>query len=245
VLSALVVKGSLFLLVRLWFDALPAIREPAAMQLLASLGAAAVILGSLSALAQARLKLLVAYSTVAQIGYMFFVFTLVPMAPAESWIAATAWTGGWMQVVAHAFAKASMFMAAGLVAEALGHDRIGDLGGLGRRHPVIVLAFAVSGLSLMGLPPSGGFSAKWMLLMAALAQGHWVWAAVIIGGGVLAGAYVFRVLGRMMAKEPQGFAASPVSGGQQALALGLALVAVALGFIPLEPAAVLQIGRGP
>ncbi len=245
VLSALVVKGSLFLIVRLWFDALPAIREPAAMQLLASLGAAAVILGSLSALRQARLKLLVAYSTVAQIGYMFFVFTLVPAAPAETWIAATAWTGGWMQVVAHAFAKAAMFMAAGMVAEALGHDRIDDLAGLAKKLPLVALTFAVSGLSLMGIPPSGGFSAKWMLLMAALGQGHWFWALVIIAGGVLAGAYVFRVLGRMMAEPPQNLAARPVSGGQQGVALALALVSVVLGLLPLEPAAVLLIGRGP
>jgi formate hydrogenlyase subunit 3/multisubunit Na+/H+ antiporter MnhD subunit len=245
VLSALVVKGSLFLLVRLWFDTFGTIREPAAMQLLASLGAAAVILGSLSALRQARLKLLVAYSTVAQIGYMFFVFTLVPAASGEAWIAATAWAGGWMQVMAHAFAKAAMFMAAGMVAEALGHDRIDDLGGLARKSPIVVLIFALSGLSLMGIPPSGGFSAKWMLLMAALAQGHWLWAAVIIGGGVLAGAYVFRVLGRMMAETPQGLATQPVSGGQQAVALGLALIALLLGLLPLEPAAVLQIGRGP
>ena len=78
VLSALVVKGSLFLLMRLWFDTFPSLREPAAMQLLASLGACAVIIGSVTALRQQRLKLLVAYSTVAQIGYMFFVFTLVP-----------------------------------------------------------------------------------------------------------------------------------------------------------------------
>jgi multicomponent Na+:H+ antiporter subunit D len=204
-----------------------------------------VVLGSISALAQARLKLLVAYSTVAQIGYMFFVFTLVPSVPSEGWIAATAWTGGWMQVVAHAFAKAAMFMAAGMVAEALGHDRINDLGGLAKRLPLVALTFGLSGLSLMGIPPSGGFSAKWMLLMAALGQGHWVWAAVIIGGGVLAGAYVFRVLGRMMAEPPAGLASQPVSRGQQGVALGLALVALLLGLLPLEPAAVLQIGRGP
>jgi formate hydrogenlyase subunit 3/multisubunit Na+/H+ antiporter MnhD subunit len=245
VLSALVVKGSLFLLMRLWFDALPPIRAPEAMQLLASLGAAAVILGSVSALAQARLKLLVAYSTVAQIGYMFFIFTLAPSAPGEAALAGTAWTGGWMQVVAHAFAKAAMFMAAGMVAEALGHDRINDLGGLARRLPLVTLTFAVSGLSLMGIPPSGGFSAKWMLLMAALAQGHWVWAAVIICGGVLAGAYVFRVIGRMMAEPPQDVGVKPVARTQQAVALGLACVAVALGFLPLEPASLLQIGRGP
>jgi multicomponent Na+:H+ antiporter subunit D len=245
VLSALVVKGSLFLLVRLWFDALPAMREPQAMQLLASLGAAAVVIGSVSALAQARLKLLVAYSTVAQIGYMFFVFTLVPVTAGDQWIAGTAWTGGWMQVVAHAFAKAAMFMAAGMVAEALGHDRINDLAGLAKRLPIVALTFALSGLSLMGIPPSGGFSAKWMLLMAALGQGHWFWAAVIIGGGVLAGAYVFRVLGRMMAEPQQVLAAKPVGGTQQAVALGLACIALLLGFLPLEPIGLLQIGRLP
>ena len=245
VLSALVVKGSLFLLMRLWFDALPAIREPAAMQLLASLGAAAVIFGSIAALRQPRLKLLVAYSTVAQIGYMFFVFTLVPVVPGESWLAQTAWTGGWMQIVAHAFAKAAMFMAAGMVAEALGHDRIGDLAGLGKRLPLVMLAFAVSGLSLMGIPPSGGFSAKWLLLMAALAQGHWLWAMVIVTGGLLAGAYVFRVLGQMMTQPPPNLAVRAVSGTQQAVALGLACAAVLLGLLPLEPAAILEIGRAP
>lgn len=245
VLSALVVKGSLFLLMRLWFDALPSIREPAAMQLLASLGAAAVILGSIAALRQERLKLLVAYSTVAQIGYMFFVFTLMPTAAGDPWLAGTAWTGGWMQIIAHAFAKAAMFMAAGLAAEALGHDRIGNLAGLGKRLPLVALVFAVSGLSLMGIPPSGGFSAKWLLLMAALGEGHWLWAMVIITGGLLAGAYVFRVLGQMMAAAPQGTEVKPVSHAQQAVALALALVAVLLGFLPLEPSSLLQIGRAP
>ena len=245
VLSALVVKGSLFLLVRLWFDALPAIREPAAMQLLAGLGAAAVILGSVTALRQLRLKLLVAYSTVAQIGYMVFMFTLVPVMPGEAWLAGTAWTGGWMQIVAHAFAKAAMFMAAGMVADAMGHDRIGELAGIARKLPVVTLAFGLSGLSLMGIPPSGGFSAKWMLLLAALTEGHWLCAGVIIAGGILAGAYVFRVLGQMMTEPSQALAIKPVASLQQVVALALAGVAVLLGFLPLQPIDLLQIGRFP
>ena len=245
VLSALVVKGSLFLLMRLWFDTFPSLRDPAAMQLLAALGAAAVIAGSVMAIRQARLKLLVAYSTVAQIGYMFFVFTLVTVQPGESWIAASAWTGGWLQIVSHAFAKAAMFLAAGLVAEALGHDRIKDLAGLGTRLPIIVLAFAMSGVSLMGLPPSGGFSAKFMLLVAAVAEGRWLWTAVIIGGGLLAGIYVFRVLARMLAALPDAGEIAEVGRGRQLIACALAGAALLLGFLPLEPMAVLQIGRMP
>jgi multicomponent Na+:H+ antiporter subunit D len=244
VLSALVVKGSLFLLMRLWFDTFPSLREPAAMQLLALLGACAVIIGSITALRQQRLKLLVAYSTVAQIGYMFFVFTLVPK-DAGAAIATTAWTGAWLQIVAHAFAKAGMFLAAGLVAEVLGHDRIKDLGGLGARAPLVVLAFAISGLSLMGLPPSGGFNAKFMLLVAALAEGHWLWATVIIAGGVLAGAYLFRVLGRMMAVPGPDLVSQSVGTGRQLIALGLSVTAMLIGLLPLAPLAFLTIGRFP
>ena len=244
VLSALVVKGSLFLLMRLWFDTFPVLRVPADMQLLALLGAFAVIIGSVTALRQQRLKLLVAYSTVAQIGYMFFVFTLVPK-NASDVIAGTAWTGAWLQVVAHAFAKAGMFLAAGLVAEVLGHDRIRDLGGLSAKAPLVVLAFGLSGLSLMGLPPSGGFSAKFLLLVAALAEGHWVWAIIIITGGVLAGAYVFGVLARMMAAPVAGAELKPVGRGRQMIALGLALVALLMGALPLGPIGFLMIGRFP
>ena len=83
VLSALVVKGSFFIIVRLWFDVMPGLPSDAAMQILATLGAAAILFGSVLALQQARLKLLVAYSTVAQIGYLFLMFPLATSAAAR------------------------------------------------------------------------------------------------------------------------------------------------------------------
>ena len=76
VLSALVVKGPFFIAVRLWFDVMPNFPAPAARQLLAALGAAAIVFGSILALRQTRLKLLIAYSTLAQIGYLFLMFPL-------------------------------------------------------------------------------------------------------------------------------------------------------------------------
>ena len=107
------------------------------MQILATLGAAAIVFGSVLALRQARLKLLVAYSTVAQIGYLFLMF---PLARAPAPMAGMgAWTGGILQAISHACAKAAMFMAAGLIAQALGHDRIAGLGGIGRALPMTVL----------------------------------------------------------------------------------------------------------
>ncbi len=84
----------------------------------------------------------------------------------------------------------------GLIAETLGHDRIAELGGIGRALPMTVIAFGLAGLSLMGVPPSGGFVAKWLMLTASAMEGQWWWALVILVGGLLAGAYVFRVLAR-------------------------------------------------
>ncbi|MGB7838530.1 MAG: proton-conducting transporter membrane subunit, partial [Terrimicrobiaceae bacterium] len=75
-LSALVVKGSFFLIVRLWFDVAPGLTGAIAGQILGAMGGAAIVIGGVVALRQTRLKLLIAYSTVAQIGYLFLIFPL-------------------------------------------------------------------------------------------------------------------------------------------------------------------------
>ena len=243
-LSALVVKGSFILIVRVWFDVMPALLTNAAAQILAALGAAAILFGSVLALRQARLKMLVAYSTVAQIGYLFLMFPLAG-APGSMGLAGFgAWTGGILQAISHACAKAAMFMAAGLIAQACGHDRITALGGIGRALPMTVLAFGVGGLSLMGLPPSGGFIAKWLLLTAAIDTGQWWWALVIMAGGLLTGGYVFHVLGQALAGRDERLPPlAPVARGREAVVLALALVSMLLGVLPLASFSLLQIGR--
>ena len=240
-LSALVVKGSFILTVRLWFDALPGIAGGGAAQFMAALGSAAIIAGSVLALRQARLKLMIAYSTVAQIGYLFFLF---PLAGAAGDWERLAWTGGIMQLVAHAVAKAAMFMAAGLIGEALGHDRIAGFAGLGRSLPVVMFAFGLAGMSLMGLPPSGGFVAKAMLLTASIGEGQWWWAVVIMIGGLLAAGYMFRVLTPALAGGAAPvILAARISSARQAIVLGLAICALLLGLMPLRPSALLEVGR--
>jgi formate hydrogenlyase subunit 3/multisubunit Na+/H+ antiporter MnhD subunit len=238
-LSGLVVKAAFVLLLRLWFWVLPPIPAAAAAPVLAALGAAAILVGSAVALREARLKLLVAYSTVAQIGYLFLMFPLALVDAAE--IAARAWTGGLLQATSHAFAKAAMFLAAGLIAKAAGEDRIAALGGAGRAAPLAVIAFGLAGLTLMGIPPSGGFTAKWLLLKSSFAAGQWWWAAVILGGGLLTGGYVYRVMAAALADGPRRLEAAP--RGPQRVALGLALVSVLLGLMPLASFHLVQIGR--
>jgi multicomponent Na+:H+ antiporter subunit D len=244
VLSALVVKGSFILLLRLWFGAMAPVPLAGAAQILAALGAAAILLGSVAALAQTRLKLLVAYSTVAQIGYLFLMFPLLAAMPAGSEVAAKAWTGGAVQAVSHAFAKAAMFLAAGVMAARFGHDRIADIGGAARVMPVTLLTFALAGLSLMGVPPSGGFAAKWLLLSAAIGAGQWWWALVVLGGGLLTGGYVYRVLAAGLRAGPKdGLDPAAPCWSRDGVALGLAVVSVVLGFLPLAAFGLVQIGR--
>ena len=243
-LSGLVVKAPFFLVVRLWFDVMPGLADRAAAQLLGALAAAAIVFGSVLALRQVRLKLLIAYSTVAQIGYLFLMFPLSGNSQAGHPWGNSAWTGGVLQAVSHAFAKAAMFMAAGLVYEALGHDRIAGLAGIGRALPITIFAFGLGGLSLMGLPPSGGFVAKAMLLTAAVAEGQWWWALVVLVGGLLAGGYVFLVLARALADPSEPLTLlTPIARSRQMLVLALALFAVLLGFVPLRPSELLMIGR--
>ena len=237
VLSGRVVKGSFFLVVRLWFDVLAALPGVIPGTILAGLGSAAILFGSVLALRQARLKLLIAYSTVAQIGYLFMMF---PLASGQ-W-AADAFSGGVMQALAHAFAKAAMFLSAGLIAESLGHDRIAELGGAARAMPVTFLTLGLGGLSLMGLPPSGGFAAKWLLMKASIEAGQWVWAIVMAAGGLLAGGYLYRVMAPALSGERPQLKKAPARS-RESVALALALVALLLAFAPPSFFAFLQIGR--
>jgi formate hydrogenlyase subunit 3/multisubunit Na+/H+ antiporter MnhD subunit len=236
VLSALVVKGSFFLVIRLWFEVMPALWSVSATQLIAALGAAAILYGSVLALRQQRLKLLIAYSTVAQIGYLFLMFPLAFDPVTAQLQGGIALTGGLLQTVSHAFAKAGMFMAAGLIAVTLGHDRIADLAGVARALPMSLFAFGFAGLSLVGLPPSGGFVAKWLLLSAAINTGQWWWAAVLVVGGLLTGGYVMLVLIRAMsASDVPVVPLKPVARSREVVALAMSLCAVLLGLLALGP----------
>ena len=237
VLSGLVIKGSWFLVVRVWFDVFPGLVTAPSAQLLATLGAAAILVGNVVALRQERLKLLVAYSTVAQIGYLFLMFPLAFDAGTAALERGGALAGGMLQAISHATAKAAMFMAAGLIYKALGHDRIAGLAGIGRALPVSVLTFAVAGLALMGLPPSGAFAAKKLLLDAAGASGQWWWEVVLDVGGLLTASYVVLVLAHALspAAEPVKPRA-PVSRLAETAALALAICSLALGLAALGPA---------
>ncbi len=193
-LSALVVKVAVYILLRLWLDVFDLALTPLSAMLLATLGAIAVIWGSWQALQAERLKLMAAYSTVAQIGYLFIFLPLIVALP-EGALRDAAFTALLLMALTHGFAKSAFFLSAGVIQQYCGHDRIAELGGTARALPLTVFVIALSGVALIGLPPSGSFLGKWYLISSSLQAGQWWWVPVIAIGSILATGYVFRILG--------------------------------------------------
>lgn len=252
VLSALVIKGSFYIILRLTSVLSGPAMAPGLSTVLGVLGTVAIVWGSIQAFGQVRLKMLVAYSTVAQIGYLFILFPLVAAAQ-EPGQAATAITAGVFHAVSHALAKGAMFLAAGAVLASVGHDRIDELGGLARRMPSQAFAFAIAGVAMVGLPPSGGFVSKWLYVDAALETGAWWWAVPVLGGGLLAGAYVFRVVAVWLRSDTDQSAlrVAPVPAALSWAPLALAVASLLLGVLGqpvldlVSPAALAMVGVAP
>jgi len=232
ILSGLVVKGSFYLIFRFWFDIFSPVIKTPALDLLGILGAAAILWGAVQAMRQQRLKLLVAYSTVSQLGYLFIAF---PLARIDSGL--LVWKSVLFMALAHACAKSALFMAAGTIYLHLGHDRIKELTGVRAYLPITVFAYAIAGVNLMGLPPSGGFIAKWLLLTSSIASNQWWWGLVIMAGSLLASVYVYRVVSRLFVIPP----GKPVDRRQphstllEWPALALALLSMLLGIFAPYP----------
>lgn len=237
-LSGLVVTGALVVLARLWSEAMAGAVTAAAGTLVGVIGVVAIGWGSVLALRQRRLKMLIAYSTVGQVGYLLLLVPLAaaPLAAGGSGDRATtdAWVGGTYYAFTHGIAKASLFLAAGCLVWAAGTDRISAMGGMAARLPVVVTAFVIAGVTLIGLPPTGGFVAKWYLVSASIRSGEPWWAAAVLLGSLLTAAYVLAVVRVLMSRGEVGPAPVPVPWGMQLAAAGLAVVCLALGLRPLE-----------
>ncbi|HLS14912.1 MAG TPA: proton-conducting transporter membrane subunit [Beutenbergiaceae bacterium] len=201
-LSALVIKASLYLLIRVWFTVFGGQVPIALPMLLGVLGALGLVWGTAAALRRRGLKQIVAYSTVAQVGYFFLLFPLLTpavWAPADPWGLATeaaraGWTGALVLALSHGLAKAAMFLSAGVLALAYDGDEIAGFEGAVSRLPGTVLTFAIAGVALAGLPPTFAFTGKWQLLQAALGSGQWWWVVMILAGSLLTFGYTARVV---------------------------------------------------
>ena len=152
--------------------------------LAAGLGAATLLMAGLIALVQNDIKRVIAYSTMSQIGYMFV------------GAAGGAYANGMFHLMTHAFFKALLFLAGGIVIHALtGEQDIRRMGGLGRALPHTRIAFLIGSLALVGVPPFAGFFSKDALIAALLNRGTFgvVLAFCALVGTFLTGIYAFRL----------------------------------------------------
>ncbi|MBS3743786.1 MAG: hypothetical protein KGY48_05495 [Wenzhouxiangellaceae bacterium] len=235
IMSAVVGKVALVALWRIWFQT--AADPPDLLaDLLGLVGAVAIVYGALAAYMQPRLKMVIAWSSISQFGFLML---LLPLA------SQTAFQGAGFHLLAHGLAKAAMFLAAANIVTVLGSDSIRHLPGLDKRMPLEAFTLALGGVTLIGLPPSGGFTGKWMLLTAAWEQQGWFWLVLIALSGLMSAAYVFRILA-LTCFHPARRAVHELHARPPKItslaALLLALLAVIIGLYP-HPALEL-LGRG-
>jgi NADH-quinone oxidoreductase subunit L len=188
--AATMVTAGVYLIVRAHpiFELAPSISD-----LAAGLGAITLLVAGLVALVQTDIKRVIAYSTMSQIGYMFLGAGL------------GAYGNGMFHLMTHAFFKALLFLAAGLVIHHLANEQdIRRMGGLRKTMPRTYIAFLVGSLALVGIPPLSGFFSKDSILASALASGSYgqlLFAAGLVGT-LLTGIYTFRLLFIVFLGEP-------------------------------------------
>jgi formate hydrogenlyase subunit 3/multisubunit Na+/H+ antiporter MnhD subunit len=241
VLSGLVVKASFYLLVRLWFGVFSFALSSESGLFFGLLGASGILWGSFFALRQKTIKMLIAYSTVAQIGYMFLLFPLAADMP-SLW-GAMAMNAGIYHLISHAFAKSSLFLCSGNIILAFGHNRIDGIGGIAKHYPLTFSALGLSGLGIIGLPISGGFIAKWQFLTAFIGSGQWWWAVIIITGSLMAAVYIYIIWSRIFAPLENDIVLNPVPKSMEILALFLSLISIFMGLTAEPVLQMLHIGR--
>ncbi|MGB7855269.1 MAG: monovalent cation/H+ antiporter subunit D family protein [Pseudolabrys sp.] len=195
-LSATATKVAIYLLVRFYFSIFGVAIDFGALpvtEIIIALSVAAMFVASFIAVFETNLKRMLAFSSVAQIGYITLGIGLANQAGL---------TGGLVHVVNHALMKAALFLAAGAIFYRVGTVQLKELVGIGRKMPLTMAAFTIAGFGLVGTPGTSGFVSKWYLALGALDKGWWVLVFLIVGSSLIALVYVGRVLEVAWLREP-------------------------------------------
>lgn len=157
------------------------------------IGGITIIMAAIQALRTNVLKLVFIYSTVSQLGYM-----VLAVACATS----LGYAGGLLHLVNHVFFKDLLFLVCGCVMFATSRETLNDLGGIGLKMPFTLLMFAIGGLSLVGVPPTSGFSSKWLIYQALMQAGQPFLALLSLVGSVITLAYVAKFMHTAFLGQP-------------------------------------------
>ncbi|NIR32680.1 MAG: monovalent cation/H+ antiporter subunit D family protein [Gammaproteobacteria bacterium] len=195
-LAGTATKVAVYVWLRFFFTVFGAGFSFSTMQLdwlLGPLALLGVFVTSVIATWQNDVKRLLAYSSVAQIGYMALGISLVSV---------TGVTAALVHLFNHALIKTALFLVLGCIVYRVGSPRIEAMAGLGRRMPLTLAAYVVGGLSLVGVPLTVGFISKWYLILAALEQGLWPVALLVVASSLIALIYIWRVVEAAYFREP-------------------------------------------
>lgn len=187
-LAATATKVGVYVLLRFFFSILGPRFSFEAMgedRLLITIALLATVYGSVVAIFQSNIKSMLAYSSIAQIGYMVLGICLVSV---------TGLTAGIVHLFNHALMKGGLFMAVGCLAFRVRSVTLQGIGGIARGMPWTMAAFVVGGLSLIGVPLTAGFISKWYLVLGALERGWWLVGGTILITSLLAVVYIWRVV---------------------------------------------------
>lgn len=194
-LASTATKVSIYVLIRLLFTIFGkdfAFGEMPLSLVFAVLALFAMMVGSLVAIYQDNIKRLLAYSSVAQIGYIILGLSLANEA---------GMTAAILHLMNHALAKGALFLAVGCVFYRTGAIHTVDFRGLGKQMPWTMAAFVIAGLSLIGVPATAGFISKWYLVAALIDKQLWLAIVVVVISSLLAIIYVWRVVEAAYFKE--------------------------------------------
>lgn len=187
-IAATATKVALYVLARMLltlFGADYSFGEMPLQPILVALALVGVFVTSIMAVNQLDAKRLLAYSSIAQIGYMVLGLSLATVAGVAASLT---------HLFNHALMKGALFLALGAIAYRIGSTRIRDMRGVAKIMPWTMSAFAIAGLSLIGVPLTAGFISKWYLIVAALEQGWWWLAVAVLGASLIAVIYVWKVI---------------------------------------------------
>ena len=246
-LAAVQVKAGAYALLRILYDVFgPAYLGAEGLPVTTALtwfGAAGIVVGSVLAIQQPDIKRMLAYSTVAQLGYIGVGIGLgTPLAL----------VGAMLHVLNHAVMKSGLFLVAGGIIQQTGLKTIARFSGLGKRMPLTMTGFALLALSMIGIPPTAGFFSKWYLVLGSLDADNVVLAVVIGTSSLLTAVYFLRLFERIFVVEPEeAIVADASEPGPRIVGtvavLSLAVVAIGLGNAVLvsrvlEPIAIRLVG---
>ncbi|PLY00015.1 MAG: cation:proton antiporter [Desulfuromonas sp.] len=190
-----VVKAGVFAILRIIFHIIGPgqLAQADIGWIVTTLASVTLLVASLIALTQDNLKRRLAYSTIGQLSYMVL---------GAGMISAVGMTGGILHIGMHAFGKITLFFCAGAIYVAAGKKYISQMDGLGKQMPITFTAFLLGALSIIGLPPLGGFISKWNLVLGAVDGGQLILLAVLLVSSLLNAAYFLPIVYRAFFAAP-------------------------------------------